>query len=137
MLTIFILVSLDTAIALSFGILSAFISLIGVLLSYLTLRATITNHCEKILPFLYKPTPVDLYPLILFYILQKPKLISHPKITKTPNVSTSTDPCSVMSTHISRLSPTPHDSLSAENCGGESEMTWAAVDVEGSTAAKL
>lgn len=41
-------VSLDTAIALSFGILSAFISLIGVLLSYLTLRATTTNNCKHI-----------------------------------------------------------------------------------------
>jgi hypothetical protein len=39
-----------------------------------------------------------------------------------------------MSIHISLLSPTPRDSLSAENCGGESEMTWAAVNVEGITA---
>lgn len=45
-LIILIPVSLDTAIAISFGILSAFISLISVLISYLTLRATTTNQSK-------------------------------------------------------------------------------------------
>ena len=46
----------------------------------------------------------------------------HPKIIKTTEISTSTGPCFVMSIHMSLISTTPHDSLSAENCGGESEM---------------
>lgn len=124
-----ILVSLDTSIALSFGILSAFISLIGVLLSYLTLRATITNHCKHNFLSLI-PLFLSNFTLYLFSIYcKKSKLMYHPKMIKTTEVMTSTEPCFVMSIHISLLSPTPHDSLSAENCGGESEMTGAAVDV--------